>query len=599
MTADESRQAWSDAALVAALIAVDPVGLGGVCIRAPYGPAREHWLALLQTLLPDQRIRKVPAHVSESRLIGGLDLTATLQAGRPVTQRGLLAEADGGFILLPMAERLAPALLVHITTVLDTGELVVEREGLALRAPARFGVIALDEGIDDEHPPAALLDRLAFLLDLSQLPEPKSSPTEIDAQRVEQARARLPAVIVSNDICEGLCAAAMSLGIASIRASMMALCAARALAALHGRAEVSDADAATAAGLVLAPRATVLPQVESETAESDESSSPPQASDADRTPEPDDGQQDETEKPVEENPENAPMQDLILAAAQAAIPRGLLESLRLERSRPARSSSNGRAGALRQSMLRGRPAGVRRGDPGHGVRLNLVETLKAAAPWQPLRRGAVSAQRLARPVEIRREDFHITRYKQRTQTTTIFVVDASGSSALNRLAEAKGAVELLLADCYVRRDQVAVIGFRGRGAELLLPPTRSLVRAKRSLAGLPGGGGTPLAAGIDAGLALAQLVRRSGQTPALVLLTDGRANVARDGSGNRERGEIEARSAARQLRAASIMTLFVDTSVRAQPAAASLAAEMDARYLPLPHADAAVLSTVVKGLAQR
>ncbi len=601
MTADESRRAWSDAALVAALIAVDPAGLGGACIRGPYGPAREHWIALLQGLLPaQQRIRKVPASISESRLLGGLDLSATLQAGRPMIQRGLLAEADGGLILLPMAERLAPAMLAHITAVLDTGELVVEREGLALRAPARLGVIALDESVEDEHPPAALLDRLAFLLDLSNLPPPGSGFLPIEKRAVEQARGRLAQVQMSDDIREGLCAAAMSLGIASIRASMLALRAARAIAALDGRLEVSDADAAIAAGLVLAPRAMVLPQIETDTDEAadDETAPAPQTPEASQSTEPDDAPQ-ETEQPTEDQPEDASIQDLILAAAQAAIPRGLLERLRMERSRPGQARSNGRAGALRQSLLRGRPAGVRRGDPRAGVRLNLVETLKAAAPWQALRRRAVAAQREPRRIEIRREDFHITRYKQRTQTTTIFVVDASGSSALNRLAEAKGAVELLLADCYVRRDQVAVIAFRGRGAELLLPPTRSLVRAKRSLAGLPGGGGTPLAAGIDAGLALAQQVRRSGQTPALVLLTDGRANVARDGSGNRERGESEAISAARTVRAASVMALFVDTAARAQPQAQRLAAEMNARYLPLPYADAAQLSAVVKALSPR
>ena len=111
------------------------------------------------------------------------------------------------------------------------------------------------------------------------------------------------------------------------------------------------------------------------------------------------------------------------------------------------------------------------------------------------------------------EDFRVTRYKQRTQTLTIFVVDASGSTALNRLAEAKGAVELLLADCYIRRDQVAVVAFRGRKAEILLPPTRSLVRAKRGLAGLPGGGGTPLARRSRPRRPLAMLARRRGETP--------------------------------------------------------------------------------------
>ncbi len=137
---------------------------------------------------------------------------------------------------------------------------------------------------------------------------------------------------------------------------------------------------------------------------------------------------------------------------------------------------------------------------------------------------------------MRREDFRVSRFKQRSETTTVFVVDASGSSALHRLAEAKGAVELLLADCYVRRDSVALIAFRGRRAELLLPPTRSLVRAKRSLAGLPGGGGTPLAAGIDAALALADAMRRRGATPVVVPLTDGRANIARDGAGRARAG---------------------------------------------------------------
>lgn len=158
-------------------------------------------------------------------------------------------------------------------------------------------------------------------------------------------------------------------------------------------------------------------------------------------------------------------------------------------------------------------------------------------------------------------------------------------------------MELLLADCYVRRDRVALVAFRGRGAELLLPPTRSLVRAKRSLATLPGGGGTPLAAGIDAGLALAETVRRKGETPIVILLTDGRANIARDGAAGRPRAEEEALIAARLGRAALISTLLVDTSPRRQPLANRLATEMGAIYLPLPYADAAALSQAVLATA--
>jgi magnesium chelatase subunit D len=230
--------------------------------------------------------------------------------------------------------------------------------------------------------------------------------------------------------------------------------------------------------------------------------------------------------------------------------------------------------------------------------LNIIETLRAAAPWQRLRRveAAMHPNEKHRParIEVRRADFHVTRFKQRAETTTIFVVDASGSAALHRLAEAKGAVELLLADCYVRRDRVALLAFRGIRAELLLPPTRSLARAKRSLASLPGGGGTPLAAGIDAAIALADAAQRKGETPVVIFLTDGRANVARDGKGGRARAEEEALTAGRMLRMAGLTAMLVDTSPQPQPQARRLATEMSAAYLPLPHAGAMAISRAVR-----
>ncbi|MBY0334635.1 MAG: VWA domain-containing protein, partial [Acetobacteraceae bacterium] len=238
---------------------------------------------------------------------------------------------------------------------------------------------------------------------------------------------------------------------------------------------------------------------------------------------------------------------------------------------------------------RGRPIGVRAGRLHAGARLALIETLRAAAPWQRLRNGAAGTRRL----RIRPEDVRIRRYRARPGTTTIFAVDASGSAALHRLAEAKGAVELLLAECYARRDRVALIAFRGRAAEVLLPPTHALARARRSLAALPGGGATPLAAALDAALAQVEAERREGRTPLLVLLTDGRANVARDGTTGRSAGEADALAAARGLAAARITTLLVDTAPRAQPFARTLAEAMRARYLALPQADATGLSDAV------
>ncbi|MBV8973439.1 MAG: VWA domain-containing protein, partial [Sphingomonadaceae bacterium] len=227
-----------------------------------------------------------------------------------------------------------------------------------------------------------------------------------------------------------------------------------------------------------------------------------------------------------------------------------------------------------------------------GARLALVDTLCAAAPWQRLRRAAGETR-----VVVRRDDFRVARFAERSATTTIFAVDASGSAAAARLAEAKGAVELLLAEAYVTRAEVALVAFRGTVAEIVLPPTRSLARAKRVLADLAGGGGTPLALGLAMATALARAERRRGRTPAIVVLTDGRANIAADGTMSRDRAAADALAAARALAAGGIAAAFIDTSVRPRPDGEALAAAMAARYAALPAAGAAAMAGVVRALA--
>lgn len=578
MSGARAVSAWDDATMAAALFAVDPLGVGGVSLRAMPGPVRERWLDLARRLLPAGiPWRRLPLHIGDDRLLGGLDLAGTLRSGRPVVLRGALAEADGGVVQLAMAERLTGAAAARLAAVLDTGEVALERDGLTLRHSARLALVALDEGLtEDERPPPPLLDRLAFHLDLATVSPREAGEVACSPKAVTGARTLLPVVHASDEVVAALCAVTLAFGIRSARAPLLALRAARAATALAGRSVVGASDAALAARLVLTPRAEILPAQDRQELEPERD--PPHGNRSEESSA-DAGQ---------------PLGDVVLAAAQAAIPADLLMRLRIADGTPTRGSPPGRGGDLRPTKLRGRPVGVRPGSPRSGLRLSVVETLRAAAPWQPIRRrnppGGASRSR----IEIRADDFRVIRLKQRTRTTTIFVVDASGSSAFQRLAEAKGAVELLLAECYVRRDQVALMAFRGSGAELLLSPTRSLARAKRSLAALPGGGGTPLAAGIDAALALADEARRRGDTPAVVLLTDGQANIARDGRAGRARAAADALAAARRMRTAGHAALLVDTSPYARPGTHELAEAMGARYLPLPHADAAALSRGVR-----
>jgi magnesium chelatase subunit D len=540
---------FPDAVLAAALLAIDPPGLGGMVVRAWSGLPREGFLRHVATLFPPGApAKKMPAGITDDRLQGGIDIAATLAAGKPIYSAGLLAETENGVLQLAMAERLSPGAAGKIAAVLDGG--------------ARIAMIALDEGIEpDEAPPACLLDRLAFTV-TALPPEDAPWPT---APMIRAAATRRAGVTAAPEMVEQICAIAAMLGISSLRAPIFAIRAARAAAALQGRSTVDASDIALAARLVLAPRATQIP------------GPPPAAPPPEDESEPQPDQQLDGDKPLE---------DRVEEAQKAALPPELLAAL--AGVAPRRMARGAGTSGRTLSQKRGRPAGARRGALGGDAKLSLIETLRAAAPWQKLRRKAPG-----RKIAVLKDDFRIKKFKENPRTIAIFAVDASGSSAINRLAEAKGAIQLLLADCYVRRDQVSLIAFRGRAAEILLPPTHALARAKRALAGLPGGGPTPLAAGIDAARLMAGNERRAGKLPLLVLLTDGGANIGRDGQPGRAPAAADALAAARQCRADGFSTLVVDTSPRPQKFVQSLAAEMAARYLPLPYADAARLSQAV------
>jgi magnesium chelatase subunit D len=612
----------------ARLLAVEPPALGGVRLRAPAGAARDAWLAELREACgAGVAWRRLPPSIGDGRLIGGLDLVATLAAGRLVAQRGLLAECDGGVVIVPMAERLAPRVAAALAAALDRGEVVVEREGLAQRDAARFAVVALDEAQPEDTAVApALVERLALELALEAL-VPNDEPAPADdawpapprPAEIAAARGAWRHVAVPDTLLATLCRSCAALGVDSMRRAGLALSALRMVAALRGRDLAADDDLGLVIALVVLPHATRLPNAEPdpEAAEAESPSDPP-AADAAQPPA-QSAKVTDAEAPATEGAETET--EIAVQAALARLPPALLASLAgTVAAARLRQAREGRSGALAASRLRGRPLGARPGDPRRGDRLSLVDTLRSAVPWQRLRQAearahsrdtqAPSASAPTR-LQLRREDLRVMRRAQRRASTTVFVIDASGSAALHRLAEAKGAVELLLAESYARRDEVAVIGFRGRTAELLLPPTRSLLRAKRALAGLPGGGGTPLAAALQAAAALAEQVARRGATPSVVLLSDGRANVplmpAAAASApspaapsaaalSRAQAEADALAAARRLALGPARRLVIDTSPQPGPAAQRLAAAMQAAYLPLPHARAEAVSAAARTL---
>ena len=587
---------WERASLAAAVLAIDPLA-GGVVLHGGVGPVRDAWLALLTDFLPSGApVRRVPLGIANDRLMGGLDLAATLRAGKPVAERSVLAQAAGGVVVLAMAERLEPTTAARIAVAMDGGEDSSTAGTIAPRSALRFGIIALDEGRgEDERAPEVLIDRLAFRIDLDEINWREADRRFLDEAQIEAARTRLAAVQTDAAAIEALVTVAAELGVRSLRAPLQAIRVARACCALRGFAFVEEVDIVTAAQMVLGPRATAVPALEAP------SNSEGAADAADSTPEDESGQTTDSDADqYSGETRGAELNDLVLAAAAAAIPPGLLSQI---------ASAKGRAGSGRYetaeakaaSPRRGRPLAARPGALREG-RLDLVSTFRAAALWQALRRKFEDGHRTRRLI-VKPEDFRIVRFRARKEQTAVFVVDASGSSAAQRLAEVKGAIELLLMDCYVRRDSVALIAFRGSSAGIILPPTRSLTRARSILSGLPGGGGTPLASGLDVGLKLADNLRRKGQSPLLVLMTDGRANIARDGAPGRARALDDALAAAALVRAAGIGSLAIDTSplsqVVADPPTLRLSQAMNARYIKLPNAEAARVSQAVRDALPR
>ena len=548
------EDAWRAGLRSLAALAVDPAGLGGLHIRARADPVRDAFEGLCHGIFPS--LRRISPDFPEDQVFGGVDVLASLQEGRLVRQPGLTGHP--GALLLTGAERANARFAAQLAALLDLGR--------------GHSLVLLDEGVDDdEGAPAGLRERCAFSAEFASVPWAIAKDHFADKGSILSAKVRYRDVRVKTEQATALTVTALRLGIDSLRAPILALRAARALAALDDRSETSDGDIREAAELVFAHRATRLPEPDDQ---------PPEDEPAPDQADPGEGDDQDRGKA------QGALEDMVLEAVAAHLPTDVLDRMTQGKTKKGSGAGSG-SGARRRSARRGRPLPARPGRPDGQARVDIIATLRAAAPFQRMRQ---SVARERPGVVIHPSDLRVRRYETHSDRLLVFAVDASGSSALARMAEAKGAVELLLAQGYAARDHVALVAFRGTAAEVLLQPTRSLVQAKRRLAALPGGGGTPLASGLLAASQMMTQGAHHGLSPSIIVLTDGRGNIALDGEADRSAARKDAETVARHMARLPGPALVIDTSARPATESAELAGWMGATYLPLPRADAARIS---------
>lgn len=574
----QSEERWRLALTAAQILATGGTAIGGLWVTARASGVRDRFLAHLRSLMSSGPNMRLPPGVTAATLSGRLDIARSLADSRLVWDSGILAAADRGILTIPMAERLEPGAAAVIAEAMDTQVCPSLRPGQDVfgRLPCRFTVIALDEAANPEEAlPAALADRLGLHINLDGVA--LSSSMTPDAS--PQPQANWQSVGIADGILEALCGIATATGHRSQRTLHHLSRVARIHAALAGRDTADAVDALAALRLCIGVEP---PQVQPKPEQ--QSAPPPAPENAASGPGPQDGA------------DGVPQELDSLTELLAAVEQGHIDGLTLTSGeRAARQGRKaGKGGASARNTRRGRPYSASSSPPFPDARPDLVETLRAAIPWQRFRAQLRPGSGDAGGLLIRKEDFRYRRRRHEQPSTAIFVVDASGSTALERLGETKGAIEQLLADCYVRRDEVSLIAFRGKAAEILMPPTRSLVSAKRRLSAMPGGGPTPLASGLERGLEMALSARRRGSTPIVVVMTDGSGNIALDGTADRALAGRQTERIARLYREHGLTCICIDIARRPRDSVTSLAGMLGAELHLLRQADAARMSQIVR-----
>ncbi|NHQ60859.1 magnesium chelatase ATPase subunit D [Chlorobium sp. BLA1] len=589
------------------LLAVDS-SLGGVVIPSAVGSGKSTIARAFAHILPEGTpFVELPLNVTEDRLIGGVDLEATLATGVRVVQHGVLSKANGGVLYVDSISLLDSSAVSHIMDAISRGEVLVEREGLSEVHPAKFMLVGTYDPSDGEVR-MGLLDRIGIIVPFTAQNDYRARKKIVntvlgkrDAEDtqdelnmltgfIQAAREQLPHVSITKEQVQALIQTAISLGVEGNRVDIFTVRAAIASAALAQRSDVEDEDMKLAIKLVLIPRATRMPEREAEAEEMPPQEEPPPE---DPDAEDENSQADTPDAEAEEEQKDTPdmIEELMMDAVEMELPDNIL-NISLASKKKATTGSRGEAlNNKRGRFVRSQPGEMRSG------KVALIPTLISAAPWQETRRrDKKMAGRPKTALIITKDDVKIKRFRDKSGTLFIFMVDASGSMALNRMRQAKGAVASLLQNAYVHRDQVALISFRGKQAQVLLPPSQSVDRAKRELDVLPTGGGTPLASALYLGWETAKQARTKGVTQVMfVLITDGRGNIGLQAAfepdaekASKEMLEKEIESLSLSIQADGVAAIVIDTQMNylSRGEAPKLAQKLGGRYFYLPNAKA-------------
>lgn len=584
---------------------------------------------------------ELPLGATEDRVCGTVNIERALKEGVKAFEAGLLARANRGFLYIDEVNLLEDHLIDVLLDVAVTGRNVVEREGISTEHPARFVLVGsgnpeegelrpqlLDRfGLHVEVKTAALLDervqiveqREAFERDAEQFRAQAESEQESLRRRLLRARKKLNQVQLSRELLSHIAELCQQLKIDGHRGELTISRAARALAAFDGRKSVTAEDVRRVATMALRHRLRRDPLEQTGSSARIEQQLDkllPPNSDVKESKQTRDARDEDDTHPSSprggnggngrggrtrpdksaEGSQGDEAQREAPPALDARLPEVSLDSFH----RPVRRQETKQESARRRSRMRLSSDNARRGryvravaTRTTGAKIALDATLRATAINTGVRNQGSEASS-SFPTPDPRPPIPVLRYKRFTQKTGalfIFAIDTSGSMALNRIAQAKGALIRLLQQSYIKRDRVALICFRGRKADVMLRPSGSVARAKRILDSLAIGGATPLAAGLASALEVARYARRqSTERIVLLLFTDGRANVSTrvderlNQAGRQREIESELEQLGSALQQVEVVTIVVDTQNRFTSSGEGrrLAEMLEGRYIYLP-----------------